>query len=166
MIIADALQCEENLTLSIEHYKVMLEMMTIMLYGQHTSSHAMSTRTQHVLRRGTTSSRIRNDNQNRDVIGHPQVDQHHSNICDNLHNSDLHDCYSVYHHITLKEEDQLKTSFIMFFGTQCYIITCFLLKNFGSTYQPAIQDYLSTQIKCNGEAYVDDMSSKPKVPSL
>jgi hypothetical protein len=93
MFIADALQCKKNLTLSLEHYKVMLETTTIMLYGQQTSLHAMSTRTQHVSRRGTTTRRIRNDNQNRDVIGHPQVYQHHSNLCDNLHNSDLHDCY-------------------------------------------------------------------------
>ena len=33
------------------------------------------------------------------------------------------DCYSRYHQISLKEEDQIKTSFITPFGAYCYTVT-------------------------------------------
>jgi len=45
------------------------------------------------------------------------------------------DCYSSYHQISLKEEDQIKMSFIMPFGTYCYTTMFFGLKNAGATYQ-------------------------------
>ena len=48
------------------------------------------------------------------------------------------DCYSGYHQISLKEEDQIKTSFIMPFGAYCYTTMSFGLKNAGATYQRAI----------------------------
>ena len=48
------------------------------------------------------------------------------------------DCYSGYHHIMLKEEDQIKTSFITPFGAYCYTTMSFRLKNTGATYQRAI----------------------------
>jgi hypothetical protein len=35
------------------------------------------------------------------------------------------DCYSCYHRITLKEEDQIKTSFILLFGAYCYTTMSF-----------------------------------------
>ena len=44
------------------------------------------------------------------------------------------DCYSGYHQMSLKEEDQIKTSFIMPFGTYCYTTMFFGLKNAGVTY--------------------------------
>ena len=49
------------------------------------------------------------------------------------------DCYPSYHQITLMEEDQIKTSFIMPFGAYCYTTMSFGLKNAGVTYQRAIQ---------------------------
>jgi hypothetical protein len=48
------------------------------------------------------------------------------------------DCYSGYHQISLREEDQIKTSFIMPFGAYCYMTMSFGLKNTGATYQRAI----------------------------
>jgi hypothetical protein len=45
------------------------------------------------------------------------------------------DCYSCYHQIALKEEDQSKTSFITPFGAYCYKTMSFRLKNVGATYQ-------------------------------
>ena len=39
------------------------------------------------------------------------------------------DCYSSYHQIALKEEDQIKTSFITPFGAYCYTTMSFGLKN-------------------------------------
>ena len=48
------------------------------------------------------------------------------------------DCYSGYHQISLKEDDQIKTSFIMPFGVYCYTTMSFGQKNVGATYQRAI----------------------------
>jgi hypothetical protein len=60
------------------------------------------------------------------------------------------DCYSGYHQIALKEEDQIKISFITPFG----------LKNAGATYQRAIQMCFADQLHWNVEAYVDDVVIK------
>jgi hypothetical protein len=49
------------------------------------------------------------------------------------------DCYSGYHQIALKEEDQIKTAFITLFGAYAYKTMSFGLKNAGATYQGAIQ---------------------------
>jgi hypothetical protein len=49
------------------------------------------------------------------------------------------DCYSGYHQISLREEDQIKTSFITPFGAYCYTMMSFGLKNARATYQRAIQ---------------------------
>jgi hypothetical protein len=45
------------------------------------------------------------------------------------------DCYSGYHQIAIKEEDQEKTAFITPFGVYCYMTMSFGLKNAGATYQ-------------------------------
>jgi hypothetical protein len=63
----------------------------------------------------------------------PRIDQ----IVDSIAGSTLLSffyCYSGYHQITLKEEDQSKTSFITPFGTYYYKIMSFGLKNTGATY--------------------------------
>jgi hypothetical protein len=44
------------------------------------------------------------------------------------------DCYSGYHQIALKEEDQIKTAFITSFGAYAYTTMSFGLKNAGATY--------------------------------
>ena len=44
------------------------------------------------------------------------------------------DAYSGYHQITMKESDQLTTSFITPFGSFYYITMPFSLKNVGATY--------------------------------
>jgi hypothetical protein len=49
------------------------------------------------------------------------------------------DCYSGYHLIAMKEEDQEKTTFITLFGAYSYTTMSFGLKNTGTTYQRAIQ---------------------------
>jgi hypothetical protein len=76
------------------------------------------------------------------------------------------DCYSRYHQIALKKEDQSKTSFITPFGTYCYKTTSFGLKNVGATYLRAIQTCLSEQIGDNAEAYIDDVVVKTKNPDM
>ena len=45
------------------------------------------------------------------------------------------DAYSGYHQITMKESDQLRTSFITPFGSFCYVTMPFRLKNSRATYQ-------------------------------
>lgn len=45
------------------------------------------------------------------------------------------DCYSRYHQIALREEDQIKTTFITSYGAFCYTTMSFELKNAGATYQ-------------------------------
>jgi hypothetical protein len=45
------------------------------------------------------------------------------------------DCYSRYHQIAIKEEDQEKTAYITPFGAYCYMTMSFGLKNAGATYQ-------------------------------
>jgi hypothetical protein len=72
------------------------------------------------------------------------------------------DCYSGYHQIALKEEDQIKTSFITHFGAYVYTTMSFGLKNAGVTYQRAIQLCLADQLYCNVEAYVDDVVIKTR----
>jgi hypothetical protein len=67
------------------------------------------------------------------------------------------DCYSRYHQIPLKEEDQIKTSFITPFGAFCYTTMSFGLKCAGATYQWGIQRCLHSQVGCNIEVYVDDV---------
>jgi hypothetical protein len=49
------------------------------------------------------------------------------------------DCYSGYHQISLRGEDQIKTSFITPFGAYYYTTMSFRLKNAGATDQRAIQ---------------------------
>jgi hypothetical protein len=62
----------------------------------------------------------------------------------------------------LKEEDQIKTSFITPFGPYCYMTMSFGLKNAGATYQRAIQCCLKDKIGMNIEAYIDDVVVKSK----
>jgi hypothetical protein len=101
----------------------------------------------------------------KDPFGLPQIDQ----IIDSTAGSALLsflDCYSGYHQIALKEEDQSKTSFITPFGAYCYKTMSFELKNVGATYQRAIQICLGEQIGDNAEAYVDDVVVKTKNPYM
>jgi hypothetical protein len=72
------------------------------------------------------------------------------------------DCYSGYHQIAIKEEEQEKTAFITPFGAYCYITMSFGLKNTGATYQRAIQACFKRQLNKNIEAYVDDMVVKTR----
>jgi hypothetical protein len=72
------------------------------------------------------------------------------------------DCYSGYHQIALKEEDQIKNAFITPYGTYAYKTMSFGLKNAGATYQRAIQMCFADQLHRNVEAYVDDVVIKTR----
>jgi hypothetical protein len=71
-------------------------------------------------------------------------------------------CYSGYHQIANKEEDQEKTAFITPFGAYCYTTMSFGLKNADATYQRAIQACFKRQLNKNIEAYVDDVVIKTR----
>jgi hypothetical protein len=62
----------------------------------------------------------------------------------------------------LKEEDQIKTTFITPYGTYAYKIMSFGLKNAGATYQRVIQMCFADQLHRNVEAYVDDVVIKTR----
>jgi hypothetical protein len=72
------------------------------------------------------------------------------------------DCYSGYHQIALKEEDQIKAAFITPLGAYAYTTMSFKLKNAGATYQWAIQLCLADQLHRNVEAYMDDVIIKTR----
>lgn len=70
----------------------------------------------------------------KDPFGLPRIDQ----VIDSMAGWALLcflDCYSGYHQITIKEEDQEKTAFITLFCPYCYKSMAFGLKNAGATYQ-------------------------------
>jgi hypothetical protein len=95
----------------------------------------------------------------KDPFGLPRIDQ----VIDSTAGCDLlcfFNCYSGYHQMTIKEEDQEKTAFITPFGAYCYTTMSFGLKNTDTTYQRAIQAYFKKQLNKNVEAYVDDMVVK------
>ena len=72
------------------------------------------------------------------------------------------DAYSRYHQITMKESDQLTTSFITPFGSFCYVSMLFGLKNAGATYQHCMLKCFEDLIRWIIEAYVDDIVVKSK----
>jgi hypothetical protein len=97
----------------------------------------------------------------KDPFGLPRIDQ----VTDSTAGCDLLyflDCYSGYHQIAIKEEDQDKTAFITLFGAYCYTTMSFRLKNAGATYQRAIQACFKWQLNKNVEAYVDDVVVKTR----
>jgi hypothetical protein len=97
----------------------------------------------------------------KDPFGLSRIDQ----VIDSTTGCDLLcflDCYSGYHHIAIKEEDQEKTAFITPFDTYCYTTMSFRLKNTSATYQRAIQACFKRQLNKNVEAYVDDVIVKTR----
>jgi hypothetical protein len=92
----------------------------------------------------------------KDPFGLPQIDK----VEDSIASCSLLcflNCYSGYHQIPHKVEDQIRTSFITPFGAFCYTTMPFRLKNAGATYQRGIQQCLYSQLGRSGEAYVDDV---------
>jgi hypothetical protein len=71
-------------------------------------------------------------------------------------------CYSGYHQIAIKEEDQEKTAFITPFGAYYYTTMSFGLKNADAAYQRAIQACFKRQHNKNVKAYVDDVVVKTR----
>jgi hypothetical protein len=72
----------------------------------------------------------------------------------------LLDCYSGYHQIWMKKEDELKTSFITPSGTYCYLRMPEGLKNAGGSFSRMTAKVLHSQIGRNVLTYVDDIIVK------
>ena len=72
------------------------------------------------------------------------------------------DAYFGYHQIVMKESDQLVTSFITPFGSFCYVIMSFSLKNAGAMYQRCMLKCFEDIIGRTIEAYIDDIVVKSK----
>ena len=62
----------------------------------------------------------------------------------------------------MAEEDKAKTIFVTTWGTFCYKVILFSLKNAGATYQRAMVMLLHNMMHKEVEVYVDDMITKSK----
>jgi hypothetical protein len=72
----------------------------------------------------------------------------------------LLDCYSGYHQIWMKKEDEPKTSFITPSGTYCYLRMPEGLKNAGGSFSRMTAKVLHSQIGRNVLTYADDIIVK------
>ncbi|RDY01033.1 Retrovirus-related Pol polyprotein from transposon 17.6, partial [Mucuna pruriens] len=72
------------------------------------------------------------------------------------------DGFLGYNQITMLSEDQEKTTFITLWGTFCYRVMPFGLKNAGATYQRAMITLFHDMMHKKIEVYVDDMIAKSK----
>lgn len=68
--------------------------------------------------------------------------------------------YAGYNQIKMAEEDMEKTTFITQWGTYCYTVMPFGLKNAGATYQRTATTLLHDMMHKEVEVYVDDRQIK------
>ncbi|PKI46860.1 hypothetical protein CRG98_032756 [Punica granatum] len=72
------------------------------------------------------------------------------------------DGFSGYNQIRMAEEDKIKTTFTTMWGTFCYRVMPFGLKNAGVTYQRAMVTLFHDMMHKEVEVYVDDMIANSK----
>jgi len=72
------------------------------------------------------------------------------------------DCYAGYHQILMDEVDAEKTAFTTPWGTYCYRVMSFGLKNVGGTYMREMTTMLHDMMHKEIEVYVDDVIIKSK----
>jgi len=72
------------------------------------------------------------------------------------------DSFSGYNQIKMAPEDMEKTTFITLWGTFCYKVMSFRLKNAGATYQRAMVALFHDMMHREIEVYVDNMITKSK----
>ncbi|PKI35361.1 hypothetical protein CRG98_044238, partial [Punica granatum] len=70
------------------------------------------------------------------------------------------DGFSGYNQIRMAGEDKIKTTFITMWGTFCYKVMPFGLKNAGASYQRAMVTLFHDMMHKEIEVYVDDMIAK------
>ena len=72
------------------------------------------------------------------------------------------DDFSEYNQIRMAPEDQEKTTFITIWGTFCYKVMPFGLKNVGATYQRAMVTLFHNMMHKEIEVYVDNLIAKSR----
>ncbi|XP_070017117.1 uncharacterized protein [Nicotiana sylvestris] len=72
------------------------------------------------------------------------------------------DCYAGYHQILMDEDDAEKTAFTTPWGTYCYRVMPFGLKNAGATYMRAMTTIFHDMMHKEIELYIDDVIIKSK----
>ncbi|PKI35383.1 hypothetical protein CRG98_044226, partial [Punica granatum] len=72
------------------------------------------------------------------------------------------DGFSGYNQIRMAEKDKLKTTFTTMWGTLCYRVIPFGLKNAGTTYQRVMVTLFHDMMHKEVEVYIDDMIAKSK----
>ena len=70
------------------------------------------------------------------------------------------DGFSSYNQIRMASKDMEKTTFITIWGTLCYKVMPFGLKNAGATYQRVMVTLFHDMMHKKIEVYVDDMIAK------
>ena len=73
------------------------------------------------------------------------------------------DGFSGYNQIKMALEDMEKTTFITLWGTFCYKVMSFGLKNDGATYQQAMVALFHDMMHKEIEVYVNDMIAKSRM---
>ena len=91
----------------------------------------------------------------------PHIDLLVDNIVSHLMLSFM-DGFSRYNHILMAPEDRENTAFITKWGTYCYKLMPFGLKNVGATYQRAATTLFHDMMHRDVEVYVDDMIVKSR----
>ncbi|XP_070015090.1 uncharacterized protein [Nicotiana sylvestris] len=72
------------------------------------------------------------------------------------------DCYAPYHQVIMDEEDAEKMAFTIPWGTYCYRVMPFGLKNSGATYMRAMNVIFHDMMHQEIEVYMDDVIIKSK----
>ena len=70
--------------------------------------------------------------------------------------------FSGYNQIKMAPEDMEKTMFVTLWGTFCYKVMSFGLKNVGAAYQRAMVALFHNMMHREIEVYIDDMIAKSK----
>jgi len=91
----------------------------------------------------------------------PNIDVHIDNTT-NFALFSFMDGFSGYNQIKMALEDMEKTTFVTLWGTFCYKVMSFGLKNVGATYQWAMVALFHDMMHKEIEVYVDDMIAKSK----
>ncbi|RDY06259.1 hypothetical protein CR513_09784, partial [Mucuna pruriens] len=99
----------------------------------------------------------------KDNFSLPHIDVLVDNIAQHAFFSFM-DGFLGYNQIMMLPEDQEKATFITFWGTFCYKVMLFGLKNAGATYQRAMVTLFHDMMHKEIEVYVDDMIAKSKAP--
>ncbi|KAE8681343.1 Detected protein of unknown function [Hibiscus syriacus] len=94
----------------------------------------------------------------------PHIDTLVDNTAGNNYFSFM-DGFSGYNQIKMHPEDMEKTTFVTMWGTYCYKVMPFGLKNAGATYQRAMMTLFHDMMHKEIEVYVDDMIVKAQTES-